>query len=61
MRGPLVTTLCLVGLELASQRDLEIPPAAIVLMLLAVAASILGALLATRDEVRMRMPRMRWR
>jgi PAS domain S-box-containing protein len=47
MRGPLVTTLCLVGLELASQRDLEIPPAAIVLMLLAVVySSFLGGLRA---------------
>lgn len=30
-------------------------------MILAVVASILGALVATRDEVRMRMPRFRWR
>ena len=30
-------------------------------MILAVTAAILGALLATRDEVRMRMPRLRWR
>lgn len=30
-------------------------------MLLAVASSVLGALLATRDEVRARIPRLRWR
>ena len=30
-------------------------------MLLAVASAILGALLATRDEVRARIPRFRWR
>jgi ABC-type Fe3+ transport system permease subunit len=29
-------------------------------MILAVAASILGALLATRDEIRTRIPRLTW-